>query len=91
MTTPAEQTSETTIEETTAPAEAEIPDLVGENAAIALSELEELGFTDIQLGSVDEDDTVVIMAANWEVVEQSPEAGTVLATDSTIVLQCTKQ
>ena len=78
-------------EESAEAAEAEVPDLVGKNAAIAYDELTALGFTNITLGSVDKEDTVVLMMSNWSVVEVEPAPGTMLATDSTIVLMCTKQ
>lgn len=39
-----------------APAEAVMPDLVGENAAVADDRLRKLGFTNIQFGSQDEND-----------------------------------
>ncbi|GLZ75829.1 hypothetical protein Afil01_06360 [Actinorhabdospora filicis] len=43
------------------------------------------------LGSADENDTVVIMAANWKVVEQSHPAGDKVAADALIVLTCSKK
>ncbi|WP_030158672.1 PASTA domain-containing protein [Glycomyces sp. NRRL B-16210] len=92
---PAEETTAaeeaTAAEESAEAAEAEVPDLVGKNAAIAYDELRALGFTNITLGSVDKEDTVVLMMSNWSVVEVEPEPGTVLSTDSTVVLMCTKQ
>jgi beta-lactam-binding protein with PASTA domain len=72
-------------------AQLEVPDLVGLNAAIALEELRMAGFTNIQLGSVDEDDTVVLAASNWTVVEQSAVPGAVQTSSDLIVLSCTKE
>ncbi|MBB6032290.1 PASTA domain-containing protein [Phytomonospora endophytica] len=68
-----------------------MPDLVGQNAAIARDELERLGFTDIELGSADAEDTLVIIAANWTVVEQSHEPGDKVPADALIVLTCSKK
>ena len=69
----------------------EMPDLVGKNAAVAQDELKRLGFTNIQLGSADEHDTLVLLAANWTVVEQSADAGEKLPADALIVLTCSKK
>ncbi|WP_433612550.1 PASTA domain-containing protein [Dactylosporangium sp. CA-139114] len=68
-----------------------MPNVVGKNAAVAMDELERLGFTKIQLGSQDREDTVVILAANWTVTKQSTAAGTEVPTDVLIVLTCTKK
>ncbi|WP_224404093.1 PASTA domain-containing protein [Pseudonocardia sp. ICBG1034] len=77
---------------TTAPVQdLEIPDVEGKNGAIALDELERAGFTNVQAGSADEQDTVVINAANWKVVSIEPGAGETIPSDSTVVLTMTKQ
>ncbi|WP_213453353.1 PASTA domain-containing protein [Rhizomonospora bruguierae] len=76
---------------TTAAASAVMPDVVGQNAAVAEDELRRLGFTKIQLGSQDEHDTVVILAANWTVTKQSTGAGERVPLDTLIVLTCTKK
>ncbi|GAA4243119.1 hypothetical protein GCM10022255_000840 [Dactylosporangium darangshiense] len=68
-----------------------MPNVVGKNAAVAMDELQRLGFTKIQLGSQDPGDTVVILAANWTVAKQSTPAGTQAPTDALIVLTCTKK
>lgn len=68
-----------------------MPNLVDKNAAVAMDELEKLGFTKVQLGSQDEENTVVILAANWTVKKQSTAAGTQVPTDTLIVLTCTKK
>lgn len=74
-----------------APAEAVMPDLVGENAAVADDRLRKLGFTNIQFGSQDENDTVVLLLANWTVTKQSTKAGMKVPVDTLIVLTCTKK
>ncbi|MET8089780.1 PASTA domain-containing protein [Micromonospora sp. NPDC005220] len=75
----------------TAPAAVAMPNLVGQNAAVAADQLRELGFTKIQYGSQDEHDTVVLLASNWTVTKQSTKAGSKVSTDTLIVLTCTKQ
>jgi hypothetical protein len=84
--------------ETEEPAESPEPtalvvpdDLVGQNAAIAEDQLREMGFTRIEFGSVDPDDTVVILPENWRVVAVEPEPGSEIGSDSLVVLSCTKQ
>lgn len=74
-----------------APTMATMPNLVGKNAAVASDELERLGFTNIKLGSVDKNDTLVILPENWKVAEQSHAAGQTIPTDTLLVLGCTKQ
>ncbi|MGW4152617.1 PASTA domain-containing protein [Micromonospora chersina] len=68
-----------------------MPNLVGMNAAVAQDKLEKLGLTNIQFGSQDENDTFVILAANWTVTKQSHKKGTRVALDDLVVLTCTKQ
>jgi hypothetical protein len=74
-----------------APTMATMPNLVGKNAAVASDELEKLGFTNVKLGSVDQNDTIVILPENWKVAEQSHGPGQTVPTDTLIVLGCTKQ
>ncbi|MEV0730613.1 PASTA domain-containing protein [Polymorphospora sp. NPDC050346] len=73
------------------PAKLVMPDLKGLNAAIADDKLRKLGFTNIQYGSQDEYDTMVLLLANWTVTKQSAKAGSELAPDDLIVVTCTKQ
>ena len=68
-----------------------MPNLVGMNAAVAQDKLEKLGLTNIQFGSQDENDTFVLLAANWTVTKQSHKKGTRVALDDLVVLTCTKQ
>ncbi|MEU4714278.1 PASTA domain-containing protein [Micromonospora purpureochromogenes] len=74
-----------------APTTVVMPNLVGMNAAVAQDKLQQLGLTKIQLGSQDENDTVVLLAANWTVTKQSHRKGTKVALDELVVLTCTKQ
>lgn len=73
-------------------AEISMPSVIDKNAAVAEDELEKLGFTAIELGSVDsENDTLgVVNPANWTVKEQSHKKGEKVAADATIVLGCVK-
>jgi hypothetical protein len=68
-----------------------MPKVVGENAAVADDKLRKLGFTNIQYGSQDEDDKVVLLLTNWTVAKQSAKAGGKVSTDTLIVLTCTKE
>lgn len=68
-----------------------MPKVVGENAAVADDKLRKLGFTNIQYGSQDEDDTFVLLLTNWTVTKQSTKPGAKIKTDTLIVLTCTKQ
>ena len=68
-----------------------MPNLVGKNAAVAQDELKRLGLTKVQLGSQDQGDSVVILAANWTVTKQSHPAGGQITADTLIVLTCTKK
>ncbi|WP_433230071.1 hypothetical protein ACQP2H_30695 [Micromonospora sp. CA-248260] len=61
------------------------------NAAVADDKLRKLGFTNIQYGSQDENDTVVLMLPNWTVTKQSAKGGSKMLPDDLIVLTCTKQ
>jgi hypothetical protein len=83
-----------TAEATTAPPKprtVKVPDLRGENAAVAQDTLEQLGFTNITFGSADKDDTWVVLPQNWTVKKQSAAPGKKLALDTLLVLTCTKQ
>lgn len=78
-------------QESPEPAVLTIPeDLVGQNAAIVDDRLRDLGFTDVQYASADEDDTFVLLLANWTVVEVEPAGGSEVGADSVVVVTCTK-
>lgn len=79
---------------TTAPVPAapvRMPNLVGQNAAVADDQLKRLGFTNVQFGSRDPNDTVVLLLSNWTVTKQSTKAGTKVDPATLVVLTCTKQ
>lgn len=89
-TTPAPTTPAAPPSPTAAPTVA-MPNLVGENAAVAEDKLRALGFTKVQFGSQDKNDTLVILPANWTVAKQSTKAGRKVSPDTLIVLTCTKE
>lgn len=75
----------------TPPRQVEIPDVVGQNGAIALDTLTEAGFTKVQTATQDTADRFVVNAANWTVTEVAPDAGTSVRTDRTVVVTMTKE
>lgn len=72
------------------PAAVKMPDVRGQNAAVAQDYLQKLGFTNITFGSQDQFDTWVVLPENWTVKKQSTKAGAKIPTDTLIVLTCTK-
>lgn len=68
-----------------------IPDVEGMNGALALEQLERAGLTNVQPASQDEEDKVVLYAANWTVTSVEPGPGTEVASDSTVIVTMTKQ
>ena len=70
-----------------------MPDLVGKNAAVAIDQLTKLGFArhNIRLSTKDEHAWFVVVPENWTVEAQSEVPGATIATDSVVVLTCTKQ
>ena len=73
----------------TSPSALTVPNEVGKNAAVALDELHKLGFTNVDLGTVDGHE-VVILPQNWTVRTQSAAPGTRLAGAAKIVLGCAR-
>ena len=74
---------------TSAPVLLAMPDVVGQNAAVASDELHKLGFTNIDFGTVD-GRRVVVLPQNWSVKTQSAKPGARLAPDAKIVLGCAR-
>lgn len=64
-----------------------VPDIVGSNGAIVLDQLTKLGFTNVQYGSVNPKDKVPLLYTNWTVVSVEPSAGTVVSSDSIVVVK----
>lgn len=67
-----------------------MPDVRGQNAAVAEEYLQKLGFTNIRLGTQDDLDDWVVLPENWTVKKQSAKAGRKMPVDTLIVLTCTK-
>lgn len=67
-----------------------IPDLVGETGAIAAEELREAGFTEIAYGSGTPGVSPVQDLSDWTVTSIEPRPGTVVMSNSTIVVTLTK-
>jgi hypothetical protein len=74
---------------TSTPATIAMPDVVGINAAVAVDTLTKLGFTNVELGTVD-GRPIVVLPQNWTVKEQSAKPGDTLAPDAKIVLGCAR-
>jgi beta-lactam-binding protein with PASTA domain len=67
-----------------------LPDVVGQNARIASEQLQQLGFTNVVLVSVNQDYQMVIVPSNWTVVSTSPAPCTVMNLYDHVVLNVTK-
>ena len=73
----------------TAPARLTMPNVVGQNADVAQDSLRKLGFTNVDLGTVD-GHHMVVLPQNWTVKAQSARTGSRLAADAKIVLGCAR-
>ena len=72
-----------------APTAVVMPNVVGQNAAVAEDGLRKLGFTNIDLGTVD-GRPLVLLPQNWTVKTQSAKPGDKLPPDAKIVLGCAR-
>ena len=66
-----------------------MPDVVGQNADVALDKLHKQGFSNVDLGTVD-GHRIVVLPQNWTVKTQSAEAGSRLEASAKIVLGCAR-
>jgi hypothetical protein len=66
-----------------------VPDVVGQNAAVAADKLKKAGFTNVGFGTVD-GRPAVLVPENWTVRAQSAQPGEHLAADAKIVLGCAR-
>ncbi len=73
-----------------APAGITIPDVTGQNAEIARTQLEGLGLTNVELASTNPKYSMVIMARNWTVVGIEPAPGTTVAAGSPVIVKVYK-
>ena len=72
-----------------APAMITMINVVGQNADVAVDKLKKLGFTNIDLGTVD-GRAFVALPQNWTVKRQSAQPGESLRSDAKIVLGCAR-
>ena len=86
---PSASASVSTTMATPSPAVLTMPNVVGLNAAVAVDRLKKLGFTNIDLGTVD-GRAAVVLPQNWTVRTQSAQPGDHLAKDDKIVLGCAR-
>lgn len=75
---------------TPAPKRVTLPEVKGKNGAIVYEELQDLGLTNVQFASRDQDDQVVVLPANWTAVKIEPGAGTEIMSNRTVVVTMTK-
>ncbi|RJQ71889.1 hypothetical protein D5S17_26885 [Pseudonocardiaceae bacterium YIM PH 21723] len=68
----------------------EVPTLKGINAEIAHIELKRMGLRNVHVGSTHKIVGVPIVLANWTVVEMQPVAGTLVRSDTPIMLLVSK-
>ena len=87
-----EEVAAVPVDESTEPVEdLEIPsNLVGMNGQLAYEQLTDAGFTGVQPTSIDPGRAMPILFNNWTVTSVEPGAGTVVPSDSTIILNMTK-
>jgi len=71
-------------------ASVKMPDVKGQNAAVAEDYLSKLGFTNVDFGTQDPAEGFVVLPENWTVKKQSTKPGRKIPTDTLIVLTCTK-
>ncbi|MGB8995005.1 MAG: PASTA domain-containing protein [Pseudonocardiaceae bacterium] len=68
-----------------------LPDVVGQNGAIAQDALRSLGLTKVDLAAdAASGKEVVLVPENWHVTKIEPKAGTQVRTDQTVVVTMTK-
>lgn len=68
-----------------------LPDVVGQNGAIAKDTLHRLGLTRVKLAADPRSGKqVVLLPANWTVTKLDPPPGTQVRTDQVVVLTMTK-
>jgi hypothetical protein len=66
-----------------------MPNVVGQNADVAVDKLKKLGLTNVDLGTVD-GHRIIVLPQNWTVRTQSAKPGEQLAPDAKIVLGCAR-
>lgn len=67
-----------------------LPDTYGQNADVAKTKLDDLGFTKVELASSNAKYSTVEDAKDWKVVGMVPGAGSVVKSDAPVVLKVIK-
>jgi hypothetical protein len=68
-----------------------LPDVIGQNGAIAQDALRSLGLTKVDLAAdATSGKQVVLVPENWHVTKMEPKAGTQVRADQTVVVTMTK-
>lgn len=76
---------------TAVPKTVTLPDVVGQNGAIAEDTLRSLGMTKVDLAAdAKSRKQIVLLPENWTVTKMEPKAGTQVRTDQTVVVTMTK-
>ncbi|MEK6437960.1 PASTA domain-containing protein [Pseudonocardia sp. T1-2H] len=77
--------------QTPAPATLTVPDLTGQNGAIAESTLKSMGFTNVRLAAdPTSGKSLVALPENWTVTKVDPKPGSELAAGQLVVVTMTK-
>ena len=67
-----------------------LPDIYGQNAEVAKTQLKDLGLTKVELASSNKKYSTVEVAADWKVVGMVPGAGSVVKSDAPVILKVIK-
>ena len=85
------ETSATSANSTAKPAAyVTLPDIYGQNAEVAKTQLEDLGLTKVELASSNKKYSTVEVAKDWKVVGMVPGAGSVVKSDAPVILKVVK-
>ena len=85
------ETSATSANSTAKPAAyVTLPDIYGQNAEVAKTQLEDLGLTKVELASSNKKYSTVEVAKDWKVVGMVPGAGSVVKSDAPVILKVIK-
>jgi beta-lactam-binding protein with PASTA domain len=88
---PSAAAPEASVTTSAAPSMVTLPDVVGQNGAIARDTLTTLGLTKLDLAAdATSGHQIVLNPANWTVTKMEPKAGTQVRTNQTVVITMTK-
>jgi beta-lactam-binding protein with PASTA domain len=89
--TPSAAAPEASVTTSATPSMVMLPDVVGQNGAIAQDTLTTLGLTKLDLAAdAASGHQIVLNPANWTVTKMEPKAGTSVRTDQAVVITMTK-